>query len=211
MNIADIRKDYQLQSLSESDVNTNPFDQFTKWWNEAVNSNIDEVNAMSLATATPTGIPSVRIVLLKGYSEEGFTFFTNYNSKKGRQLVDNPVASLAFFWKELQRQVCITGIVKKVSDAESDAYFNSRPVGSRIGAWSSPQSTVIADRSVLEANEKKYTEEFGNEVPRPSHWGGFIVVPNQIEFWQGRSSRLHDRIVYTKQTENNWKIERLAP
>ncbi|MFY7900778.1 MAG: pyridoxamine 5'-phosphate oxidase [Chitinophagaceae bacterium] len=211
MNIADIRKDYQLQSLSESDVHSNPIAQFAKWWDEAMNSNIDEVNAMSLATANKSGVPSVRIVLLKGFSEKGFSFFTNYESRKGREIVENPVVSLAFFWKELQRQVCVSGTIEKLTASESDEYFFSRPAGSRIGAWSSPQSSVISDRSILENNVQKYTEKFGENIPRPAHWGGFLVIPNKIEFWQGRSSRLHDRILYTKQTNQDWKIERLAP
>jgi len=211
INIADIRKDYKLQTLNEADVLSNPIAQFTQWWNEAVNSQIDEVNAMTLATATKTGIPSVRIVLLKGYDENGFVFFTNYESKKGKQLTANEHAAILFFWKELERQVNISGTIKKISETDSDAYFNSRPVGSRIGAWSSPQSTIINSREILEENAKKYAAEFGENVPRPPHWGGFVLQPTAIEFWQGRSSRLHDRLYYSLQPNNSWKLERLAP
>ncbi len=209
--IADIRRDYKLQSLNETDVATNPIDQFTSWWDEAIASNIDEVNAMILATATPSGKPSARIVLLKGYNENGFTFFTNYNSHKGKEIEANPYASLVFFWKELERQIRIEGFIEKTSAAESDAYFNSRPIGSKIGAWSSPQSSVISNRRILEENEQTYKATFGNNVTRPPHWGGYILKPNLIEFWQGRSSRLHDRLQYTLQHNGSWLIERLAP
>ncbi|MEY5046567.1 MAG: pyridoxamine 5-phosphate oxidase [Bacteroidota bacterium] len=211
MSIADIRKDYQLKSLSEHEVNQNPFAQFSVWWNEAVQSDIVEVNAMALSTVTSTGKPSSRIVLLKGYDEQGFVFFTNYSSDKGQQLALNHFAALLFFWKELERQVRIEGIVSKVSDEESDAYFNSRPVGSRLGAWASPQSQKISDREVLNNELMKFTERFdqGN-IPRPEHWGGYRVKPTRIEFWQGRSNRLHDRVLY-EQDNDNWQISRLAP
>jgi pyridoxamine 5'-phosphate oxidase len=210
--IADIRKDYKLKSLLEKDVATNPVRQFNTWWQEALNSEIDEVNAMTLATASADGIPAARIVLLKGYDEHGFVFFTNYESFKGMQLAENPRACLVFFWKELERQVRITGLVEKVSAEESDAYFNSRPEGSRIGAWVSPQSQVIANREWLEDQEKKYIgNPAAQPLKRPDHWGGYRVKPISIEFWQGRSNRLHDRIQYTLQGDNKWIIERLAP
>ena len=209
-DVADIRKNYSLQTLNESDVAADAIEQFTKWWNEAVNSEIDEVNAMTLATSTLAGKPSARIVLLKDYDENGFVFFTNYNSHKGHTLDENPSAALTFFWKELERQVRIEGIAEKVTAAESDEYFYSRPVGSRVGAWASPQSSIIDGRTLLDENVEKYSKQFGEDVPRPNFWGGYRIVPATIEFWQGRSSRLHDRLLYTK-TGNDWKIERLAP
>ena len=211
-SIADIRKDYQLQSLLETDVASNPFDQFNRWWDDAIKSELDEVNAMTLATASATGMPSARIVLLKSVSADGFVFFTNYNSHKGKELLENPFGCLVFFWKELERQIRITGTIEKVSAAESDEYFYSRPVGSRIGAWASPQSSVIPSRETIETNIEKYEQEFaGTEIARPPHWGGYIVKPTLIEFWQGRPNRLHDRIQYTKQQEGSWKFVRLAP
>ena len=209
--IADLRKDYRLQTLNEKDVAENAIEQFSKWWNEALASDIDEVNAMTLATLAPDGIPSARIVLLKNYDERGFVFFTNYNSAKGKALADYPKAALVFFWKELERQVRIQGTVEKTSSEESDEYFNSRPVGSRIGAWSSPQSEVIESRHILEDNVEKYTTEMKDGIPRPQHWGGYRVKPAVIEFWQGRSSRLHDRIEYRLQPDGSWQKVRLAP
>lgn len=221
--IADIRKDYKLASLEEADVASNPIDQFTRWWNEAVASQIDEVNAMTLATVNAAGVPAARIVLLKGYNPNGFIFFTNYESDKGKNLAQNPNAALVFFWKELERQIRIEGTVQKVSAEESDRYFNSRPASSRIGAWASPQSAVIENRLVIEQNVERYSSIFANDsIERPDHWGGYIVKPTSIEFWQGRSSRLHDRIRYKLETSDynaatdtrtdaNWKIERLAP
>jgi pyridoxamine 5'-phosphate oxidase len=212
LSIADIRKDYMLHSLNETEVAANPIDQFTIWWDDAVRSEIEEVNAMTLATVTAEGFPSARIVLLKGYTEEGFVFFTNYQSHKGQELAQNPRASLVFFWKALERQVRIEGLAEKISAADSEAYFQSRPVGSRIGAWASPQSTVIPNREVIENNVFELEKKYGNgPVPRPEHWGGYMVKPVSIEFWQGRSSRLHDRILYTAQKDLQWKIERLAP
>lgn len=212
MNIADIRTDYKMQQLTEADVAATPKLQFDAWWNDAVNSDIHEVNAMTLATVNNDGVPDARIVLLKGYDEQGFVFFTNYNSTKGCELAQNKNACLVFFWKELERQVRITGITEKVSDAESAEYFNSRPAGSKIGAWASPQSQVVPDKKWLEENYEKIKASKCNEpIERPPHWGGYRVIPFKIEFWQGRPSRMHDRILYTQQTDGNWKIERLAP
>jgi len=212
MSIADIRKDYKQHSLSEADVAADPFTQFQQWWDQAIASEIDEVNAMTLATASNDGIPSARIVLLKGFSSKGFTFFTNYNSYKGKQLDENPKACLVFFWKELERQVRITGLIEKVSAAESDEYFNSRPQNSRIGAIASPQSEVIKDRSWLEERENELKQKFEQlPIQRPAHWGGYRVVPINFEFWQGRPGRLHDRIFYELQQDGGWTIQRLAP
>jgi pyridoxamine 5'-phosphate oxidase len=210
-SIADLRRDYRLQSLNEADART-PFELFSKWWQEAVNAEIVEPNAMTLATASPDGVPAARIVLLKGFDEDGFLFFSNYNSFKGQQLDINPRASLVFFWKELERQVRVTGLVSKTPEAESDSYFNSRPEGSRLGAWASPQSQVIASREWLEAQEKQFSETFaGKSIPRPPHWGGYRVKPVTIEFWQGRTSRLHDRLQFELLSDGVWKLERLAP
>ena len=210
-SIADIRKDYRRSALLEADLAADPFAQFTRWWEEAIHSEVDEVNAMTLATAAPDGQPTARIVLLKGFDTKGFVFYTNYNSEKGRTMAANPKVALVFFWKELERQVRIEGTVSKTSEADSDAYFNSRPAASRIGACISPQSAIIPDRATL---EKKFTEleaKFGDgNIPRPEHWGGYIVSPTLFEFWQGRSNRLHDRLQYAKR-DDGWKIERLAP
>lgn len=210
--IADIRKDYMLQALLEEDVHDNPFSQFSRWWDEAIASVITEVNAMTLATATKDGVPSARIVLLKGFSETGFVFFSNYNSHKGKELESNPKAALVFFWKELERQVRIEGDVEKITSEESDLYYNSRPAGSRIGAWASPQSQPVTSRQVLENSFATFSEKFKDDlIERPPHWGGYSLRPNKLEFWQGRASRLHDRIQYVLQNENQWKIQRLAP
>jgi pyridoxamine 5'-phosphate oxidase len=210
--IADIRKDYRLKNFTEADAAADAIQQFTAWWNDAVASEIDEVNALTLATATKQGKPSARIVLLKGYDENGFVFFTNYNSHKGEELAQNPQACMVFFWKELERQVKIEGLIEKVSEKESDEYYFSRPIGSQVGAWSSPQSSVISSRNVIEDNVKKYEAQFANTpITRPSHWGGYRLKPQLVEFWQGRPSRLHDRLQYTLQAEASWKIERLAP
>jgi pyridoxamine 5'-phosphate oxidase len=210
-SIADIRRDYKLQSLTEADMAPDAIAQFTRWWDEAINSHIEDVNAMTLATVTNEGHPSARIVLLKGYDERGFIFFTNYNSHKGQELANNPHAALVFFWKELERQVRIEGLVEKVSEEESDRYYDSRPAASRIGAWASPQSEKIDSRKILEDNFLDLENRFGTgPIPRPPHWGGYVVRPTVIEFWQGRSSRLHDRVRYVLD-EDGWKMERLAP
>ena len=211
-SIADIRRDYSHKILSESDVDANAIKQFEKWWHEAVNSKIDEVNAMTLATASIDALPSARIVLLKEVNEKGFVFFTNYESYKAQQLAENPKACLVFFWKELERQVRITGLIEKINGKQSDEYFQSRPESSRIGAWASPQSRVIEDRQWLDEKFNELVNKMeGTAIPRPPHWGGYIVKPVVIEFWQGRPSRLHDRIQYTLEENGEWKIERLAP
>ena len=210
--IADIRKEYSQQSLSENDVETDPILQFKKWWEHVLAAGVEEPNAMTLATSSMEAVPSARIVLLKDFSEKGFIFFTNYNSYKGQQLSENPKACLVFFWKELERQVRVTGLVFKLSSVESDEYFNSRPEANRIGAWASPQSQVIENRDWLDERFKKLFTEMNNEnIQRPSNWGGYIVKPVIIEFWQGRPSRLHDRIQYSLLEDGTWKIERLAP
>ncbi len=212
IKIADLRRDYSSQTLLEADVASHPIDQFNKWWQEAIASAIDEANAMTLATASCDGMPSARIVLLKGFSNEGFSFYTNYKSFKGIQLEENPKACLLFFWKELERQVRITGLVKKVAEEESDEYFRSRPKSSRIGALASPQSQVIDSRNWIDENYIQLFEAYKeNDPERPKHWGGYIVKPVIMEFWQGRPGRLHDRIQYTLEENGNWKIERLAP
>lgn len=210
--IADIRTEYRQSVLLETDAAANAIEQFTKWWNDAVNSRLDEVNAMTLATIGEKGMPEARIVLLKSYDKDGFVFFTNYNSHKGLEMAQHPEACLLFFWKELERQVRINGKIEKTSAEESDEYFYTRPEGSRIGAHVSPQSQVIPGRDWLEQREKELAAAFaGKPVPRPEHWGGYRLIPSSIEFWQGRPSRLHDRLLYTLQAGGEWKIERLAP
>jgi pyridoxamine 5'-phosphate oxidase len=211
-SIADLRRDYSSQSLLETDVATHPVDQFDRWWKQAMKSEIIEANAMTLATASTDGMPAARIVLLKGFDKDGFVFYTNYQSYKGIQLDENPKACLVFFWKELERQVRITGLVKKLQDNKNDEYFFSRPTASQLGAWASPQSQVIRDRDWLDEQYLKISEQFKHQkLERPSHWGGYLVQPVIIEFWQGRPSRLHDRIQYTLNENGSWKIERLAP
>lgn len=200
-----------LQQLDEKDVLPDPIEQFKIWFNEAHESKVEEVNAMTLATIDANHKPHARIVLLKGVDEQGFTFFTNYNSHKSNNLSNSHYAALVFFWKELERQVRIEGLAYRLTDLENDEYFLSRPMESRIGAWASPQSTIIPNREVLEANFEEQKKHFeGKEVVRPPHWGGFRVMPTAIEFWQGRPNRLHDRVLYQKEN-NHWVINRLAP
>jgi pyridoxamine 5'-phosphate oxidase len=210
MNLADLRRDYALKSLDESQVDGNPLRQFETWMQEALGAQLPEPTAMHLATVGADGRPSGRIVLLKGVDAEGFVFYTNYESRKGQELAANPAASLTFLWKELERQVRIEGMVGKVSAAESDAYFSSRPMPSRIGAWASPQSRPIENRAWLVASIAKATLAHGHAPTRPPHWGGYRLVPDRIEFWQGRPSRLHDRVHYAKEAAE-WRIRRLAP
>ena len=210
-SIADLRTDYRRAALTEADVDGDPIAQFRRWFDEAIAAAVQEPNAMCLATATPDAYPSARMVLLKGLDERGFVFYTDYRSRKGRELADNPHASLCFFWPELERQVRIAGAVQRTSKAEADAYFSSRPLPSRIGAWTSHQSSVLASREVLEqelaANEQRFAS---GAVPLPEHWGGFRVIPAEIEFWQGRPSRLHDRIQFVLD-RGAWTRRRLAP
>lgn len=210
--LENLRIDYQKHSLSENDISKDPFEQFGIWFNEALSAEVLEPNALTLATASKEGIPSARIVLLKGFDEKGFSFYTNYLSKKGKDLAKNPYGSMVFFWPELQRQVRIDGKITKLSKEESEAYFKSRPFESRIGAISSPQSQVIPNRESLEVVYKGMEEKYqGKHVPKPAHWGGYILSPLSIEFWQGRPSRLHDRMKYVLMEKGKWKIERLAP
>lgn len=210
MNISFIRKDYTLKSLDLKDVNPNPIVQFKDWFKEAINSEVLEVNAMTLSTIGLDGFPNGRVVLLKEV-DHGFVFFTNYESEKGREIELHQRGSLTFFWPELERQVRIQGTIEKVSKEESDSYFSSRPLGSQIGAWTSPQSQEIKSREELTQKEMLIQERFRNEkISRPSHWGGYRLIPIKIEFWQGRASRLHDRIAYRFEGEN-WVIARLAP
>lgn len=210
MNIADMRQEYMLAGFDESEAARDPFQQFGTWFQDAVSSGLPMPNAMSLATADASGRPTARAVLLKGFDQDGFVFFTNYQSRKGRELATNPLASLLFTWEELERQVRIDGRAEKVPDSESDEYFATRPLGSQISAWASPQSEVVTNRATIEARCAEAQQRFGAQVPRPPHWGGFRVIPNAIEFWQGRASRLHDRILYRLES-GTWKIERLAP
>ncbi len=210
-SIADIRREYALHGLLESDLASDPFVQFERWFAQALETEVTEPTAMTLATATPDGIPSARIVLMKGFDPRGFDFYTNYESRKGRELTANNRAATVFLWAELQRQVRIEGSVERMSEEESDAYFRSRPVGSRIGAWASHQSSVVTGRKELMEQVAELEAKYGNgDIPRPPYWGGFRLVPSAIEFWQGRPSRMHDRLRYTR-IGDDWKIERLSP
>ncbi|MEL6439380.1 MAG: pyridoxamine 5'-phosphate oxidase [Cyanobacteria bacterium J06621_8] len=213
-SIADLRQNYTLAGLTEKELKSNPFEQFSLWFQQALEADLLEPNAMTLATATPDGKPSARIVLLKDFSEAGFVFYTNYESQKGQELIANPFAALVFLWDKLERQVRVEGEVERLSAAESAAYFHSRPKASQLGAWASAQSRKIPNRELLEQKLAALTEEYHNdkqEIPLPEFWGGLRVVPQKIEFWQGRPSRLHDRLVYDRQADDSWLISRLSP
>ncbi len=234
MNLSDFREDYQRDALDRAALNANPLTQFETWFREATgeksqsrwrkigialyklwsaicNHRPTDINAMTLATVDSVGRPSTRTVLLKSVDERGFIFFTNYDSRKGRELADNPNAALTFFWPDLERQVCVAGTVAKLSATESEKYFKSRPRGSQLGAWASNQSTPVPDRAFLEKQWRELEQKFPSDIPLPPNWGGFILLPERIEFWQGRPSRLHDRFQYARQPDGAWKIERLAP
>ena len=234
MNLSDLREDYRHDSLDCAQLNANPLAQFETWfqqatgeksqsrwrkigialyklWSAICNHRPADINAMTLATVDKNGQPSARTVLLKSVDERGFIFFTNYHSRKGRELAENPNAALTFFWSDLERQVCVAGSIQKLSAAESETYFKSRPRGSQIGAWASNQSEIVPDRATLEKMWRELESKFPNDIPLPPHWGGFILAPERIEFWQGRPSRLHDRFCYFRQATGGWKIERLSP
>jgi len=210
MNIADLRQEYMRAGLSEADALADPYAQFERWFKDALAAQLPLANAMTLATVTPEGAPDARIVLLKGVEDGGFVFYTNYASRKGRELAAKAQACLVFLWAPLERQVRIEGKVEKVSAKDSDAYFLSRPAGARLSARASAQSEVVSDRGYLESQVEKMKTQFGDNPPRPAHWGGYRVLPARIEFWQGRENRLHDRLLYSRHNDS-WKIERLAP
>ena len=211
LDLAALRRDYALATLEERDVDPDPIRQFERWFADAAAARVPEPNAMTLSTATRDGVPSARIVLLKGVDANGFAFYTDYRSRKGAELAENPLAALTFLWKEIERQVRITGSVSRVSVEESEAYFRTRPPGSRLGAWASHQSAVLASREELEARVQDVAGRFPDgDVPLPPHWGGFRVTPDEIEFWQGRPRRLHDRLLY-RGGEGGWEISRLSP
>jgi pyridoxamine 5'-phosphate oxidase len=210
-SLADLRKSYERAELNEDASHANPLDQFSQWMNEAIAAEVPEPNAMTLATVGSDLRPSTRVVLIKGFDEKGIVWYTNFESRKGQELAGNPYAALQFHWVELERVVRIEGIVEKVSDAEADTYFHSRPLDSRIGAWASPQSEVISGRTVLVTNAAKFAAQFLLNPPRPPHWGGYRLQPDNWQFWQGRKSRLHDRLRYRQQAQGIWVRERLAP
>lgn len=210
MSIAALRREYMGESLNETDVAAEPFTQFQRWFDEVLRAELPTPNAMTLATVAADGMPSARIVLLKGIDHNGFVFYTSYHSRKGRELTANPRAALVFYWNELEREVRIEGAVEKVSAAESDEYFASRPLGSRHAAIASPQSEVVASRAMLETRFAAAADDHGDTAPRPAHWGGYRLLPVAVEFWQGRPNRLHDRLLYTR-TADRWTISRLAP
>ena len=210
-SLADLRKTYARETLNQSAVDPDPIIQFKTWMNEALDAELPEPNAMTVATVSADGKPSARVLLIKGVDQRGFVFFTNYESQKGLDLEANPHAALVFYWIELERQVRIEGRVEKLPEEEIDAYFASRPLDSRIGAWASDQSRELSSRTALVASAAKYAARYMLNPPRPPHWGGYVVIPEAIEFWQGRPSRLHDRIAYTLQPDGTWKISRLAP
>lgn len=211
MSISHIRKDYQHASLSEQDVDADPVLQFKHWFQEALTAKVPEVNAMTLSTVNSDNRPASRIVLIKEFDQRGFTWFTHYTSDKGEELAAHPFAALLFFWSELERQVRIEGRVEKISEEENDVYFHSRPLGSQHGALASQQSKPIASRDILEQRVKEIEKKYGDQVPRPAHWGGYRLIPDYVEFWQGRPSRLHDRIVYAKNAQGVWTTTRLQP
>jgi len=210
-SLADLRKSYERTELNEDASHANPLDQFSQWMNEAIAAEVPEPNAMTLATVGSDLRPSTRVVLIKGFDEKGIVWYTNFESRKGKELAGNPFAALQFHWVELERVVRIEGIVEKVSDADADAYFHSRPLDSRIGAWASPQSEVISGRTVLVTNAAKFAAQFLLNPPRPPHWGGYRLQADNWQFWQGRKSRLHDRLRYRQQAQGIWVRERLAP
>jgi len=212
MNLADLRREYTAGGLRRADLNPNPIVQFQKWFDEALKAELVEPSAMTLATADAAGAPSSRIVLLKGAEERGFMFFTNYESRKGRELAANARAALTLFWPELEREICIAGTVSKTARADSEKYFAMRPRGSQLGAWVSKQSSVVPDRAHLETRLQEVEKQFSNrDVETPPYWGGYLLAPTRIEFWQGRPNRLHDRFQYSKQPDGSWRIERLSP
>lgn len=212
MDIGELRNEYKRDSLDQTDLCSSPFAQFEKWFRQARDSQVLEINAMQLATATTAGRPSVRTVLMKAFDEQGFVFYTNYGSQKAREITENPLVSALFFWKELERQVEITGKVEKVATSDSLKYFLSRPKGSQLGAWVSPQSSIIESRQFLEQKLAEMKHKFSQgDIPLPDYWGGFRIIPDTVEFWQGRPNRLHDRFEYRVNASQNWDITRLAP